>query len=176
MGSSYPSFALKGPATPSFPENNTSQKKLTQLVVTTLILLLIQILFDLHDVSGLKDAECCSLVYVDINKTALGNDDVLPFPVSNYRSFPPLFATNLTAGKWKRSQREGCKESLLILYWFVFFYKDLVNALLLNHYEVKSIDVKYNLINYCSDLMAFFETMTSRQKFKKLCTKTPIKL
>ena len=107
MGSSYPSFALKGPATPSFPENNTSQKKLTQLVVTTLILLLIQILFDLHDVSGLKDAECCSLVYVDINKTALGNDDVLPFPVSNYRSFPPLFATNLTAGKWKMIPKRG---------------------------------------------------------------------
>ena len=107
MGSSYPSFALKGPATPSFPENNTSQKKLTQLVVTTLILLLIQILFDLHDVSGLKYAECCSLVYVDINKTALGNDDVLPFPVSNYRSFPPLFATNLTAGKWKMIPKRG---------------------------------------------------------------------
>ena len=107
MGSSYPSFALKGPATPSFPENNTSQKKLTQLVVTTLILLLIQILFDLHDVSGLKDAECCSLVYVDINKTALGNDDVLPFPVSNYRSFPPLFATDLTAGKWKMIPKRG---------------------------------------------------------------------
>ena len=107
MGSSYPSFALKGPATPSFPENNTSQKKLTQLVVTTLILLLIQILFDLHDVSGLKDAECCSIAYVDINKTALGNDDVLPFPVSNYRSFPPLFATNLTAGKWKMIPKRG---------------------------------------------------------------------
>ena len=78
------------------------------------------------------------------------------------------------SGKW--FQREGRKESLLILYWFVFFYKDLVNALLLNHYEVKSIDVKYNLINHCSDLVAFFETMTSRQKFKKLWTKTPIKL
>ena len=89
MGSSYPSFALKGPATPSFPENNTSQKKLTQLVVTTLILLLIQILFDLHDVSGLKDAECCSLAYVDPNGTELGNGDVLPFQLS--KLFSPRY-------------------------------------------------------------------------------------
>ena len=47
-----------------------------------MILLLIQILFNLHDVSGLKDAECCSLTYVDPNRTELGNDNVLPFQLS----------------------------------------------------------------------------------------------
>ena len=35
----------------------------TQLIVTTLILLLIQILFNLHDVSSSKDAECYSIAY-----------------------------------------------------------------------------------------------------------------
>ena len=57
--------------------------------LTILILLLIQILFDLHDVSGLKDAECCSLAYVDPNGTELGNGDVLPFQLS--KLFSPRY-------------------------------------------------------------------------------------
>ena len=39
------------------------KETVTQLIVTTLILLLIQILFNLHDVSGSKDAECCAIAY-----------------------------------------------------------------------------------------------------------------
>ena len=71
----------------------------TQFVVTTMTLLLIQILFNLHDVSSLKDAECCSSTYVDPNRTELGNDNVLPFQLS--KLFSPLCTANLTAGKWK---------------------------------------------------------------------------
>lgn len=97
---------------------------------------------------GLKDTECYSLAYVDPNRTELGNDDVLFQWVNHFHHHVQQIWMQRSE-KW--SQREGCKESLLILYWFVFFYKDLVNALLLNHYEVKSIDVKYNFIYYCSD-------------------------
>ena len=39
------------------------KETVTQLTVTTLILLLIQILFNLHDVSGSKDADCYSRAY-----------------------------------------------------------------------------------------------------------------
>lgn len=76
-----------------------SKKTVTQFVVTIMILLLIQILFNLHDASGLKDAECCSLTYVDPNRTELSNDSVLPFQLS--KLFSPLCTANLTAGKWK---------------------------------------------------------------------------
>ena len=78
---------------------------MTQLVVTTLILLLIQIMFDLRDASGLKDAECCSLVYVDSSRTELSDDDVLPFPVG--KLFPQPYAANLSAEKWKMTPTGG---------------------------------------------------------------------
>ena len=78
---------------------------MTQLVVTTLMLLLIQITCDLHDVSGLKDAECCSLVYVDSSRTELIDDYVLPFPVG--KLFPQPYAANLSAEKWKMTPTRG---------------------------------------------------------------------
>ena len=103
MGSSYHCFDLKVPATSSFAKNNISQRKkkktVTQLAVTTLILLLIHILFNIHEVPSLKDAECYYLTYVDPKRTELGNDNVLPFQLS--KLFSPLCAANLTAGKWK---------------------------------------------------------------------------
>ena len=105
MGSNYLSFALKVPATPSFPENNIPQKKYCTVCSYNLdsITNLDSVLS--CDVSGLKDTECCSLAYVDPNRTELGNDDVLPFPVS--KSFPPPCALNLTAEKWKMIPKRG---------------------------------------------------------------------
>ena len=74
------------------------------------------------------------------------------FFLFNWINYFGLYAQQIwLQGGGKRFQREGCKESLPILHWFALLYKDLVNELLLNHFEVKSTNVEYNFIYRRSD-------------------------